>query len=178
MSQAWQVATRLVEVQPERLRSRGVTSALQVARSRRWWEKMAHWLQDVAVSQRAVLEARLAGCARTLELTKAKELLKKALQRRVRISGAAHSLVMHAAALTNKWLTSMAFYQALRQAGNRPSEATINNIAIALRHVRLHWPSIQGLLEHLQSEALRSNAIFLGNAIQGAPEHLSMCRSH
>ena len=171
LSQSWQVAPQLLEVKPEWLRSRRVAStAVHIARGRRWWEKMARWLDDAAVSQRAVLEARLAGCARTLELRKAQALLRQAVAREVRISGAAHSFVMHAAALSKKWLTSIALYQALRHEGNRPSEATVNNIAIALRLVRPNWPSIQGLLEHMHSEALRSNAIFLGNAIQGATE--------
>ncbi|CAK9044463.1 Hypothetical protein SCF082_LOCUS25259 [Durusdinium trenchii] len=119
-------------------------------------------VRPACVSQRAVLEGMLAACARTMETSRAIKLLQ--------------SFAMHAAALKSRWGLSLMLYDDLRHSGSRPTDVTINNLAIAFR---------KGLdlnLQEIQAQALRLNAIFLGNAVRGSSssrqwqEAVELCR--
>eukprot|EP00913_Durusdinium_trenchii_P013297 g12480.t1 len=135
-----------------------------------------------------------------METSRAIKLLQSAYARSVQVSGAAHSFAMHAAALKSRWGLSLMLYDDLRHSGSRPTDVTINNLAIAFRHLPRNpaaafrrvvlsaWSIFcprKGLdlnLQEIQAQALRLNAIFLGNAVRGSSssrqwqEAVELCR--
>ncbi|CAK9106977.1 unnamed protein product [Durusdinium trenchii] len=205
LSQAWPMASWILEDQLHQLRfarhsKRLSRAALQAAAARaaeEWcvvrpapfqrqsWVKALCLMEargTACVSQRAVLEGMLAACARTMETSRAIKLLQSAYARSVQVSGAAHSFAMHAAALKSRWGLSLMLYDDLRHSGSRPTDVTINNLAIAFRHLPRKWASAGLLFQEIQAQALRLNAIFLGNAVRGSSssrqwqEAVELCR--